>query len=55
VSRPEDYDLLVLGSGRGRFIAWSMASEGKLVAAESDRILGFTAFAPEAGAFMTTV
>src|ERR1700751_2136080 len=29
MSRPEDYDLVVLGSGRGRFLAWSMASEGK--------------------------
>ena len=30
--RPEDYDLVVLGSGRGRFLAWSMASEGKRTA-----------------------
>ena len=28
----EEYDLVVLGSGRGRFLAWSMASEGKRVA-----------------------
>ena len=32
MSHPEDYDLLVLGSGRGRFLAWSMASEGKRTA-----------------------
>src|SRR3954468_1379052 len=28
----EDYDLVVLGSGRGRLLAWSMASEGKRTA-----------------------
>src|SRR5919206_1873836 len=28
----EDYDLVVLGSGRGRILAWSMASEGKRTA-----------------------
>ncbi|MBN9518324.1 FAD-dependent oxidoreductase [bacterium] len=27
-----DYDLVVLGSGRGRFLAWSMASAGKRTA-----------------------
>ena len=32
MSRPEDYDVVVLGSGRGRFLAWSMASEGKRTA-----------------------
>ena len=28
----EEYDLLVLGSGRGRFLAWSLASSGKRAA-----------------------
>ena len=32
MSYSEDYDLVVLGSGRGRFLAWSMASEGKRTA-----------------------
>ena len=32
MSHSEDYDLVVLGSGRGRFLAWSMASEGKRTA-----------------------
>jgi pyruvate/2-oxoglutarate dehydrogenase complex dihydrolipoamide dehydrogenase (E3) component len=32
MSHSEDYDLVVLGSGRGRLLAWSMASEGKRTA-----------------------
>ena len=32
MSHPEQYDLVVLGSGRGRFFAWSQASQGKRVA-----------------------
>jgi pyruvate/2-oxoglutarate dehydrogenase complex dihydrolipoamide dehydrogenase (E3) component len=32
MSRPEEYDLVVLGSGRGRFFAWSLASQGKRAA-----------------------
>ena len=32
MSHPEDYDLVVLGSGRGRLLAWSLASEGKRTA-----------------------
>ena len=32
MSHFEDYDLVVLGSGRGRLLAWSMASEGKRTA-----------------------
>jgi pyruvate/2-oxoglutarate dehydrogenase complex dihydrolipoamide dehydrogenase (E3) component len=32
MSRPEDYDLVVLGSGRGRKLAWFMAKEGKRTA-----------------------
>ena len=32
VSHPEEYDLVVLGSGRGRFFAWSLASQGKRTA-----------------------
>ena len=29
---PQEYDLVVLGSGRARFFAWSLASQGKRVA-----------------------
>jgi pyruvate/2-oxoglutarate dehydrogenase complex dihydrolipoamide dehydrogenase (E3) component len=29
MSRPEQYDLVVLGSGRARFLAWELASRGK--------------------------
>jgi pyruvate/2-oxoglutarate dehydrogenase complex dihydrolipoamide dehydrogenase (E3) component len=29
---PEEYDLVVLGSGRARFFAWSLASQGKRAA-----------------------
>ena len=32
MSNPEEYDLVVLGSGRGRFLAWSLASQGKRAA-----------------------
>jgi pyruvate/2-oxoglutarate dehydrogenase complex dihydrolipoamide dehydrogenase (E3) component len=32
MSQPEEYDLVVLGSGRGRFLAWSLASQGKRTA-----------------------
>jgi pyruvate/2-oxoglutarate dehydrogenase complex dihydrolipoamide dehydrogenase (E3) component len=32
MSHPEEYDLVVLGSGRGRFLAWSLASQGKRTA-----------------------
>ena len=32
MSQPEQYDLVVLGSGRGRFFAWSQAAQGKQVA-----------------------
>ena len=32
MSHPEEYDLVVLGSGRGRFFAWSLASQGKRTA-----------------------
>ena len=32
MSHPEEYDLVVLGSGRGRFLAWSLASQGKRAA-----------------------
>jgi pyruvate/2-oxoglutarate dehydrogenase complex dihydrolipoamide dehydrogenase (E3) component len=32
MSRHEEYDLVVLGSGRGRFFAWSLASQGKRAA-----------------------
>ena len=32
MSISEEYDLVVLGSGRGRFFAWSLASQGKRAA-----------------------
>ena len=32
MSNLEEYDLVVLGSGRGRFFAWSLASQGKRAA-----------------------
>ena len=32
MAHPEEYDLVVLGSGRGRFLAWSLASQGKRTA-----------------------
>src|SRR5262249_38882109 len=32
VSHPEEYDAMVLGSGRARFLAWSLASQRKRVA-----------------------
>ncbi len=32
MSQPEEYDLVVLGSGRGRFLAWSLAAQGKRTA-----------------------
>src|SRR5262245_24066932 len=39
VSHPEEYDLVVLGSGRARFFAWSLASQGKRVAVVERRNL----------------
>jgi pyruvate/2-oxoglutarate dehydrogenase complex dihydrolipoamide dehydrogenase (E3) component len=39
VSRPEEYDVLVLGSGRARFLAWSLAARGKRVAVVERRNL----------------
>jgi pyruvate/2-oxoglutarate dehydrogenase complex dihydrolipoamide dehydrogenase (E3) component len=39
VSRPEEYDVVVLGSGRARFLAWSFASQGKRVAVVERRNL----------------
>ena len=39
MSRPDEYDLVVLGSGRGRFLAWSLASEGKRVAVVERRYI----------------
>ena len=32
MSHPEEYDVVVLGSGRARFFAWSLASQGKRAA-----------------------
>jgi pyruvate/2-oxoglutarate dehydrogenase complex dihydrolipoamide dehydrogenase (E3) component len=39
VSHPEEYDVVVLGSGRARFFAWSLASQGKRVAVVERRNL----------------
>ena len=32
MSHPEEYDVVVLGSGRGKFLAWTLASQGKRAA-----------------------
>ena len=32
MSHPEEYDMVVLGSGRARSLAWSLASQGKRLA-----------------------
>ena len=32
MSHPEDYDVVVLGSGRGKLLAWTLASQGKRTA-----------------------
>src|SRR4051794_27990873 len=39
VSHPEEYDVVVLGSGRARSLAWSLASQGKRVAVVERRNL----------------
>src|SRR5947208_4373930 len=39
VSHPEEYDVVVLGSGRARFFDWSLASQGKRVAVVERRNL----------------
>src|SRR4051812_23986990 len=39
VSHPEEYDMVVLGSGRARFFAWSLASQGKRAAVVERRNL----------------
>ncbi len=39
MSHPEEYDLVVLGSGRARSFAWSLASQGKRVAVVERRNL----------------
>src|SRR5215831_147603 len=39
VSHPEEYDVVVLGSGRARSFAWSLASQGKRVAVVERRNL----------------
>jgi pyruvate/2-oxoglutarate dehydrogenase complex dihydrolipoamide dehydrogenase (E3) component len=39
MSHPEEYDVVVLGSGRARFFAWSLASQGKRVAVVERRSL----------------
>src|SRR5882757_2157421 len=40
MARPEEYDILVLGSGRGRFLAWSLASQGKRAAVVERKYVG---------------
>ena len=39
MAHPEEYDVVVLGSGRARFFAWSLASQGKRVAVVERRNL----------------
>ena len=39
MSHPEEYDVVVLGSGRARSFAWSLASQGKGVAVVERRNL----------------
>ena len=39
MSHPEEYDVVVLGSGRARFFAWSLASQGTRVAVVERRNL----------------
>ena len=39
MSHPEEYDVVVLGSGRARSFAWSLASQGKRVAVVERRNL----------------
>lgn len=39
MSHPEEYDVVVLGSGRARFFAWSQAAQGKRVAVVERRNL----------------
>jgi len=41
MSQPEKYDLVVLGSGEGgKFIAWSLGSQGKRSAVVERRYVG---------------
>jgi pyruvate/2-oxoglutarate dehydrogenase complex dihydrolipoamide dehydrogenase (E3) component len=40
VSHPEEYDVMVLGSGRARFLAWSLASQGKRAAVVERKYVG---------------
>lgn len=41
MSEPEDYDLVVLGSGEaGKYIAWTLASQGKRAAVIERRFIG---------------
>src|SRR5580698_5181356 len=40
-SKPEEYDVLVLGSGEaGKYIAWTLAKQGKRVALIERRYIG---------------
>ena len=63
MSTIDRYDILVLGSGEaGKYIAWTLANQGcraavveALIAADSDRILGFTALGAEAGELIAVV
>ena len=40
MSHPEEYDVVVLGSGRARFLAWSLASQGKRAAVVERQYVG---------------
>ena len=40
-SKPEEYDLLVLGRGEGgKYIAWTLAKQGKRIAAIERKYIG---------------
>jgi pyruvate/2-oxoglutarate dehydrogenase complex dihydrolipoamide dehydrogenase (E3) component len=41
VSNPDEYDLVILGSGEaGKYLAWTLASQGKHVAVVERRYIG---------------
>ena len=40
MSHPEEYDVVVLGSGRGKLLAWTLASQGKRTAVVERRYVG---------------
>lgn len=56
MAEPERYDALILGSGEGgKYLDETKGYMKALVAADSDRILGFVMLGPEAGEVMAVV